>query len=302
MAFLTTLFIVLGVLLSACSLLVPLKEIPVTGEFGPVYSTQDRQTRTFEALWKHIEDSYVYYDTAKVDWKALHDKVQARIDSGLSDDEFASLMKDLEKELPAGSLTYQSRAERIQADMTDTSSYEGIGAFIGFQAKSKPHIVILDVIQGPPAEKAGLRIENGIVVNDLLQTSNPDIFAAGDNAFFPSRALGRPVRIEHWDNAVSQGKWAGQNMAGELRPFTYLPYFFSDLFEFGFEAVGDTDATLDTFGDWQKENDTGVIYYLKEGKVRGVMLCNVWGKVDAARALIERGERVTPASLRGTIR
>jgi 3-phenylpropionate/trans-cinnamate dioxygenase ferredoxin reductase component len=152
------------------------------------------------------------------------------------------------------------------------------------------------------AEKARLRIENGIAVNDLLQTSHPDIYAAGDNAFFPSRALGRPVRIEHWDNAVSQGRWAGQNMAGEPRPFTYLPYFFSDLFEFGFEAVGDTDPTFETFGDWQKENDTGVIYYLREGKVRGVMLCKVWGKVDAARALIQRGERMTSESLRGAIR
>lgn len=152
------------------------------------------------------------------------------------------------------------------------------------------------------AEKAGLQIGNGIAVNEFLQTSHPDIYAAGDNTLFPSPALRQQMRIEHWDNAVSQGKWAGQNMAGVLRPFTYLPYFYSDLFEFGFEAVGDTNAQFETFADWQRENDTGVIYYLKEGKVRGVMLCKVWGKVDAARQLIEKGERVTPESLRRAIR
>jgi 3-phenylpropionate/trans-cinnamate dioxygenase ferredoxin reductase subunit len=152
------------------------------------------------------------------------------------------------------------------------------------------------------AEKAGLQIGNGIVVNEFLQTSHPDIYAAGDNTLFPSVALGRQVRIEHWDNAVSQGKWAGGNMAGQSKPFTYLPYFFSDLFEFGFEAVGDTNAEFETFADWQTQNDTGVIYYLQEGRIRGAMLCNVWGKLDAARELLQKGERVKPESLRGAIR
>jgi 3-phenylpropionate/trans-cinnamate dioxygenase ferredoxin reductase subunit len=152
------------------------------------------------------------------------------------------------------------------------------------------------------AKGAGLRTGNGIVVDEYLRTSHPDIYAAGDNALFPYQALGRPMRIEHWDNALNQGKQAGRNMAGATEPFTYMPYFFSDLFEFGYEAVGEVSAGLETFADWQKENDTGVIYYLKDRKVRGVMLCNVWEKVDAARELIRRGEKVTPEGLRGVIR
>ncbi len=151
------------------------------------------------------------------------------------------------------------------------------------------------------AEGAGLAVENGMVVNEHLQTSNPDIYAAGDNAFFPYQALGERVRIEHWDNALNQGKQAGRNMAGANEPFTYMPYFFSDLFEFGYEAVGDVNASLETFADWQQENDTGVIYYLKEDKVRGAMMCNVWDKVEAARELIRKGERMTPEQLRGAI-
>ncbi|MFH1336950.1 MAG: FAD-dependent oxidoreductase [Candidatus Zixiibacteriota bacterium] len=152
------------------------------------------------------------------------------------------------------------------------------------------------------AVRAGLVTQNGISVNEYLQTSHPDIYAAGDNALFPYKALGQNMRIEHWDNALNQGKWAGRNMTGDRVPYDYMPYFFSDLFEFGYEAVGEIDPRLETFADWQKENDTGVIYYLKDEKIRGAMMCNVWGKVDMARGLIKRGEQVKPENLRGAIR
>jgi NADPH-dependent 2,4-dienoyl-CoA reductase/sulfur reductase-like enzyme len=164
------------------------------------------------------------------------------------------------------------------------------------------------------AQSAGLETGNGVVVNQFLQTSDPDIYAAGDIAFFPEAVLG-PRRIEHWDNALNQGKHAGRNMAtsggagaggassgggGEL--FTYIPFFYSDLFEFGYEAVGDTDPRHEVFADWQEENKTGVIYYLDGGRVRGAMMCNMFGKVDAARELIQRKEPVTTDGLRGAIR
>jgi hypothetical protein len=90
-------------------------------------------------------------------------------------------------------------------------------------------------------------------------------------------------------------------MAGAGEPFTYIPFFFSDLFEFGYEAVGDIDSRLETSADWQEENKTGVIYYLKDGRVRGAMMCNVWGQVDAARALIQKNEPVAREALRGAI-
>jgi len=148
---------------------------------------------------------------------------------------------------------------------------------------------------------AGLQTANGVIVNEYLEASLPGIYAAGDIAFFPYQALEKQTRVEHWDNALNQGKWAGRNMAGAREPYTYMPYFFSDLFEFGYEAVGEVDARLETFADWQKENDTGVIYYLKDNKVRGAMMCNVWDKVEAARELIRNAENVTPADLRGAI-
>jgi 3-phenylpropionate/trans-cinnamate dioxygenase ferredoxin reductase component len=150
------------------------------------------------------------------------------------------------------------------------------------------------------ARAAGLATGNGVVVNALLQSSDPDIFAAGDIAFFPQPTIG-PRRIEHWDNALHQGKQAGRNMAGAGEPFTYLPFFFSDLFEFGYEALGDVDSRLQTFADWQEEYKTGVINYLAGDRLRGTMMCNVWDKVDAARTLITKAQRVTIDDLRGAI-
>jgi 3-phenylpropionate/trans-cinnamate dioxygenase ferredoxin reductase subunit len=139
------------------------------------------------------------------------------------------------------------------------------------------------------AESVGLKTHDGILVNSFLQTSHPDIYSAGDNTRFPCPVLGRDIRLEHWDNALKQGKQAGRNMAGASESYTELPYFFSDLFEFGYEAVGDIDPRLETFADWQKENDTGVIYYLQDAKLRGALLCNVWKKTGKARELILQG-------------
>jgi NADPH-dependent 2,4-dienoyl-CoA reductase/sulfur reductase-like enzyme len=150
------------------------------------------------------------------------------------------------------------------------------------------------------AQSAGLSIGNGVVVDEFLQTSAEDVYAAGDIALFPEAGFG-PRRLEHWDNAVSQGRHAGRNMAGAREPFTYVPFFFSDLFEFGYEAVGDVDSRLETFADWQEEHKTGVIYYLNDGRVRGAMMCNLFGNVDAARELIQRPGRLAAADLRGAI-
>jgi 3-phenylpropionate/trans-cinnamate dioxygenase ferredoxin reductase component len=147
------------------------------------------------------------------------------------------------------------------------------------------------------ANLAHLQTSDGVEVNEYLQTSHPDIYAAGDNARFPYAALDRRTRVEHWDNALNQGRIAGRNMAGAREPYTYMPYFFSDLFEFGYEAVGDVNSSLKTVTDWQKENDTGIVYYLQDDCVRGVMMCNVWDKVEWARDLIRRAEKITPEQL-----
>ena len=142
------------------------------------------------------------------------------------------------------------------------------------------------------AEQAGLRVENGIVVDELLRTSLADIFAAGDVANFFNPALGVRMRVEHEDNANTMGAAAGRSMAGKGTPYTHLPFFYSDLFALGYEAVGELDPRLETQAVWKERFREGVIYYLKDGKVRGVLLWNTWGQVDNARALIGTTKRL----------
>jgi NADPH-dependent 2,4-dienoyl-CoA reductase/sulfur reductase-like enzyme len=136
------------------------------------------------------------------------------------------------------------------------------------------------------ARQAGLTVSDGIEVDERLRTSHADIYAAGDVAQFFNPALGKRMRVEHEDNANTMGKVAGQNMAGADLRYDHLPSFYSDLFDLGYEAVGDLDARHQTVVDWKEEFREGVIYYLDGGRVRGVLLWNTWGQVDAARELI----------------
>jgi 3-phenylpropionate/trans-cinnamate dioxygenase ferredoxin reductase subunit len=136
------------------------------------------------------------------------------------------------------------------------------------------------------AETLGLTVDDGIVVNERLETSQADIYAAGDAVSFFHAGLGRRVRVEHEDNAVFMGKLAGQNMAGGNGTYNRIPMFYSDLFEFGYEAVGETSSKMEMVEDWQDGFNKGVVYYLEDGRVRGVVLWNVWKQVDTARALM----------------
>lgn len=150
-------------------------------------------------------------------------------------------------------------------------------------------------------EQAGLAIDNGIVVDELLRTENPDIFAAGDVANFYNSSLAIRMRAEHEDNAVTMGQYAGKNTAGDSLPYHHLPYFYSDLFELGYEAVGKIDSRLETFPDWVEPYRKGVVYYLVQKRVVGVLLWNVWDRVDAVRKLIAESGAITPADLKNRL-
>jgi NADPH-dependent 2,4-dienoyl-CoA reductase/sulfur reductase-like enzyme len=143
------------------------------------------------------------------------------------------------------------------------------------------------------AEAAGLDVGNGIVVDEYACTSNPHIWAAGDVAEFPELLLDKRTRIEHWDHAIQHGKAAGANMAGANRPYTHLPFFYSDLFDLGWEAVGEIDGSMVTHAVWKEEFRTGVVFYLRDDVVRGALLWNVWEKVEWARGLIREARTMS---------
>ena len=152
------------------------------------------------------------------------------------------------------------------------------------------------------AGEAGLAIDNGIVVDELMRTEHPDGYASGDVAAYYSPPMGARLRVEHEDSANALGKLAGQAMAGQGDASTqYPPYFWSDMFEMGYEAAGQADATLENYVDWKDENKEGVIYYLDGGKVRGVLLWNTRDKWEAASSLITEAATLTPDDLKGRI-
>jgi hypothetical protein len=90
-------------------------------------------------------------------------------------------------------------------------------------------------------------------------------------------------------------------MAGQGEPYHHLPSFYSDLFELGYEAVGDLDARLDTVVDWKVPYKEGVVYYLRSGRVRGVLLWNTWDQVDHARKLIAEPGPFSAQDLKGRL-
>jgi 3-phenylpropionate/trans-cinnamate dioxygenase ferredoxin reductase subunit len=151
------------------------------------------------------------------------------------------------------------------------------------------------------AKDAGLKVNNGIWVDKTLHTSQPDIFAAGDVAEFENPILNKRLRIEHEDNANSMGTQAGRNMASANQPYDYLSYFYSDMFELGYEAVGEFDSRLETYSDWKEKFKKGVIYYLAKWRVRGVLLWNVWEAVPKARELLADPGPFTTADLKGRL-
>ena len=151
------------------------------------------------------------------------------------------------------------------------------------------------------AEAAGLEVQNGIRVNASLRSSAPDIFAAGDVACFHNPLLDQWLRVEHEDNANTMGGMAGRAMAGETVSYDHLPSFYSDLFDLGYEAVGELDPRLETVADWKEPYREGVIYYLRGARVRGVLLWNVWEQVDAARRLLAEPGPFRAADLKGRL-
>jgi 3-phenylpropionate/trans-cinnamate dioxygenase ferredoxin reductase subunit len=212
---------------------------------------------------------------------------EAGIGSRLFPSDLAVFLNDYYREHGVEVLTHSMvtdvvrRGDRFTVETRDTAAsttsefqVDGIVAGIG----ARPNIEL--------AQTAGLAINDGIVVDPYLRTSHPDVYAAGDVALYWQSVLGQRRRVEHEDNATTMGRLAGRAMAGEPAPYEHIPFFYSDLFDLGYEAVGDVDARLEVVADWEEPYRTGVLTYRGEGRVRGALLWNVWDQLDAARALI----------------
>ena len=151
------------------------------------------------------------------------------------------------------------------------------------------------------AADAGLTVHDGIVVSSTLLTDDDSVFAAGDVAEYPDRILGTR-RVEHVDNAQQQGRQAGRNLADADETYDHTPMFYSNVFDTGYEAVGQVSTELHTVEDWQELSTTGVVYYLDDDDtVRGVLLWNLSGKTDEARKVLAEAHALTRDMLPGRI-
>lgn len=137
-------------------------------------------------------------------------------------------------------------------------------------------------------QAAGLRTDNGIVVDAQLRTSHPDIFAAGDlaNAYHPR--LGRHLRVEHWDNAIEQGVVAAQNMLGKSVAYERLPYFYSDQYDLGMEYLGNIgpDGYDRVVLRGNPERGAFTAFWLREGRVLAGMHANDWDAMPAIKKIV----------------
>jgi 3-phenylpropionate/trans-cinnamate dioxygenase ferredoxin reductase subunit len=152
------------------------------------------------------------------------------------------------------------------------------------------------------ADKAGLEVDNGVVVDEHLQTADSDVYAAGDvaNAFHP--LYGARLRVEHWANAANQGTAAGKSMAGDGEPYARLPYFFTDQYDLSMEYHGyvakDAADAVVLRGDPGKEpGGSWLAFWLGGGRLLAGMNVNDWDAADGIKTLAKARAEVDPARL-----
>ena len=149
------------------------------------------------------------------------------------------------------------------------------------------------------AEAAGITTDNGIVVDEQLRTSDPDVFAAGDVASAQHPVLGQRIRVEHWDTAIEQGAVAARNMLGQDVAYDRLPYFFTDQYDLGMEYVGHVGP--DRYDEVILRGDTSgarrfTAFWMRDGHVLAAMHANDWDAIEPIRKLV--GTTVSAGQLR----
>ncbi len=147
------------------------------------------------------------------------------------------------------------------------------------------------------ARASGLTVQNGIVVDELLRTSAPDVFAAGDVASAWNARYNKQIRMEHWASAVNQGQSAARNMLGQERPYTKLPYFYSDQYDLGMEYNGYADNWDQVVLRGDSMGREFLAFWLKDGRVLAGLNANIWDQGDDIKALIRGAATVDPTRL-----
>jgi NADPH-dependent 2,4-dienoyl-CoA reductase/sulfur reductase-like enzyme len=174
---------------------------------------------------------------------------------------------------------YSSRGVRIVKN-TGTAALNGDGSVCSAKLSNGQEVecdlVVAGIGVSPVTEsfEHNLRVENGFVVNEFLETEVPGIYAAGDVANYPDRIFTKRRRVEHWDNAVSQGQHWARVVTGDRQPFVHVPYFFSDVFDLSYELWGDSDGADGVVIRGDAHTSSFSAWWLKDSRVVSVFVMN----------------------------
>lgn len=145
------------------------------------------------------------------------------------------------------------------------------------------------------AEAAGLAVDGGVIVDEHMVSSSPDVLAIGDIAKANNTLLGGQVRVEHWDNAVRQAGVVASTLTGRQKVEDWQPYFYTDQFDLGMEYVGQATPEDDVVIRGDKSSGEFIVFWTREGVITAAMNVNVWDYSDELRALV--GKSVSAARL-----
>lgn len=191
---------------------------------------------------------------------------------------FAAAHREQGVDLRTG--TALDRLAEGRAVLTDGSAVEVDVVLVGVGAIPRDEL----------AREAGIEVDNGVLVDAGLRTSAPDVFAAGDvaNALHP--LLGERVRVEHWQNAISQGQAAAHALAGEPVSYADLPYFFTDQYHLGMEYFGHVGAAgFDDLAIEEAADDAFACFWSRAGRLVAAMHVNQWDRSDELRDRVRDG-------------
>ena len=175
---------------------------------------------------------------------------------------------------------------------TSLDRLEGAAAVLSDRTRVEQDTVLVGIGVIPNvslAEAAGLSVDNGILVDAGLRSSNPAVFAAGDVANAEHPVLGERVRVEHWQNAISQGRAAAHALLGEPVSYTELPYFFTDQYDLGMEFFGHARGADDVRLEPGDSDDAFSCWWRRKGRLVAAMRVNQWDRSDELRDRVASG-------------
>ena len=204
---------------------------------------------------------------------------------------------------------YEARGVRFvkNAQVTELGGDEAVSSAVLADGQAIACEMVVAGIGVQPATEmlssSGLAISNGVTVNEYLEASQPDILAAGDVANYQDVLFAKRRRVEHWDNAVSQGQYCARALMGERTPFKHVPYFFSDVFDLSYEYWGDSSGADQIVHRGDLSTKSFSVWWLRQKQLVAAFTMNRPDEErDAAPRWIEAKQIVSGASLQDASR